>query len=39
MEYFKLKIFQLNTEDAPSFLFNRMPIASPSARLPTVGKP
>ena len=23
MEYFKLKIFQLNTRDKPSFLYNR----------------
>jgi len=39
MEYFKLKILQLNTADAPSFLYNSMPTASPSARLSTVGKP
>lgn len=35
MAYFKLKIFQLYTEDTPSFLYNRVP----SARLSTVGKP
>ena len=39
MEYFKLKIFQLNTDDTPSFLYSAMPTASPSTRLPTVGKP
>lgn len=39
MEYLKLKIFQLNTEDTPSFLYNFMPIASPSAPLSTVGNP
>jgi transposase len=33
MEYFKLKIFQLNTDDTPSFLYNHMP----SACLATVG--
>lgn len=35
MEYFKLKIFQLNTKDAPSFLYNRASLT----RLSTVGKP
>src|SRR5574343_1122755 len=35
MAYLKLKIFQLNTEDAPSFLYNR----ASSARLSTVGNP
>jgi len=39
MEYLKLKIFQLNTKDTPSFLYQCMPIASPPARLATVGKP
>lgn len=39
MEYFKLKIFQLNTDDTPSFLYSPMPNASLSARLSTVGKP
>jgi hypothetical protein len=39
MAYLKLKIFQLNTEDTPSFLYNSMPSASSSARMSTVGKP
>ena len=39
MAYLKLKIFQLNISDTPSFLYNRMPTASPSARLSTVGNP
>ncbi len=39
MTHFKLKIFQLNTEDTPSFLYHAMPIASPPTRLTTVGKP
>jgi transposase len=39
MEYLKLKILQLNTEDTPSFLFNRMPKASHSAGISTVGNP
>ncbi|MBM4180738.1 MAG: ISL3 family transposase [Betaproteobacteria bacterium] len=39
MEYLKLKILQLNTEDTPSFLFNRMPTASHSAGISTVGNP
>lgn len=38
MEYLKLKIFQLNTQDTPSFLYNRRPTASAPARLSTVGK-
>ena len=39
MAYFKLKIFQLNTDDTPSFLYNRMSPASPATRLSTVGNP
>lgn len=39
MEYLKLKILQLNTEDTPSFLFNRMPTALHSAGISTVGNP
>ena len=39
MEYLKLKIFQLNTQDTPSFLYRTMPTASSSARLSTVGNP
>ncbi|WIM05838.1 MAG: ISL3 family transposase [Candidatus Nitricoxidivorans perseverans] len=35
MTYFKLKIFQLNTEDTPSFLYQRIP----SACSTTVGNP
>lgn len=38
MEYLKLKIFQLNTEDAPSFLYSRMPDPSRLRHLSTVGK-
>lgn len=38
MEYLKLKIFQLNTLDMPSFLYNPMPTRSTPAPLPTVGK-
>lgn len=34
-QHFKLKIFQLNAEDTPSFLYNRVS----SARLPTAGNP
>lgn len=39
MEYFKLKIFQLNTEDTPSFLYTKMPKTSSQAQISTVGKP
>jgi len=39
MQYLKLKILQLNTEDIPSFLYNRMPAASRSAGISTVGNP
>lgn len=39
MAYLKLKILQLNTEDIPSFLYNRVPTASAAARLSTVGNP
>lgn len=39
MEYFKLKIFQLNTRDTPSFLNNRAAPEPLLTRLPTVGKP
>lgn len=39
MEYFKLKIFQLNTKDSPSFLYNKMPKTSSPTHLSTVGKP
>jgi len=40
MTYFKLKIFQLNTRDTPSFLYNRRASPAPSlTRLSTVGKP
>jgi Transposase and inactivated derivatives len=39
MQYLKLKIFQLNTEDTPSLLYDRVPSASSSARLSTVGNP
>ena len=39
MEYFKLKIFQLNTEDTPSFLYTAMPKSSRQTRVSTVGKP
>lgn len=38
MAYLKLKIFQLNTEDTPSFLYTRMPDASRSRPMSTVGK-
>ena len=34
MEYLKLKIFQLNTLDMPSFLYNPIPIRSAPAPLP-----
>lgn len=39
MTYFKLKIFQLNTEDTPSFLYPNMQMASAISRLSSVGKP
>ena len=39
MEYFKLKIFQLNTKDTPSFLYNFAPSATPISGLSSVGKP
>ncbi|MFA5626434.1 MAG: transposase [Thiohalomonadaceae bacterium] len=39
MTYFKLKIFQLNTKDTPSFLYNRASTAPSLTRLSTVGKP
>lgn len=39
MEYFKLKIFQLNTEDTPSFLYIKMPEASRQTQTSAVGKP
>jgi len=39
MTYFKLKIFQLNTKDTPSFLYNRVSTAPSLTRLSTVGKP
>jgi transposase len=39
MEYFKLKILQLNTKDTPSFLYNTGTPAAPLTRLATVGKP
>ncbi len=39
MEYFKLKIFQLNTEDTPSFLYTKMPKTSCQAQISAVGNP
>jgi hypothetical protein len=39
MEYFKLKIFQFNTEDTPSFIYSTMPTASRLTPVSTVGKP
>lgn len=39
MEYFKLKIFQLNTEDTPSFLYTEMPKTSCQAQISAVGNP
>jgi len=39
MTYFKLKIFQLNTRDTPSFLYNRAAPKPSLTRLSTVGKP
>lgn len=39
MTYLKLKIFQLNTEDAPSFLYPASPASPPKAAISTVGNP
>ena len=39
LTYFKLKIFQLNTEDTPSFLYNKKPMALSKTEMCTVGKP
>jgi transposase len=39
MEYFKLKIFQLNTEDTPSFLYTKMLKTSCQAQISAVGNP
>lgn len=39
LTYFKLKIFQLNTEDTPSFLYNKKPMALYKTEMCTVGKP
>jgi transposase len=39
MAYFKLKIFQLNTEDTPSFLYPNMRAASSKSRHSSVGNP
>lgn len=39
MDYFKLKIFQLNMEDAPSFFYNKKPMALRQPGLFTVGNP
>ena len=39
MEYFKLKIFQLNTEDTPSFLYTKMPKTSCQPQISAVGNP
>ncbi|WIM05932.1 MAG: ISL3 family transposase [Candidatus Nitricoxidivorans perseverans] len=39
MEYFKLKIFQLNTEDTPSFLYTKMPKTSCQPKISAVGNP
>ena len=39
MAYFKLKIFQLNTEDTPSFLYTTMPKTSCQPRISSVGNP
>jgi len=39
MAYFKLKIYQLNTEDAPSFLYPKMPQALAKSDFSSVGKP
>ncbi len=37
MEYFKLKIFQINTKETPSFLYNSAPSATPISDLSSVG--
>lgn len=37
MAYLKLKIFQLNTEDTPSFLYSRIPLPSLPHPMSTVG--
>ncbi len=39
MEYFKLKIFQINTKDTPSFLYATMPRTSCPPRISAVGNP
>jgi len=39
MAYFKLKIFQLNTEDTPSFLYTKMPKTSRRSPTSAVGNP
>jgi len=39
MTYFKLKIFHINTEDTPSFLYPDMQKASAQPHLSSVGKP
>lgn len=39
MQYLKLKIFQLNTEDTPSFLYHRATSVSAGSNIFTVGKP
>jgi transposase len=39
MAYFKLKIFQLNTEDTPSFLYTKMLKTSCQAQISAVGNP
>ena len=39
MEYFKLKIFQLNTKDTPSFLYTKIQKPSCQPRISAVGNP
>lgn len=39
MNYFKLKIFHLNTENTPSFLYKTKPMALRQTEMFTVGKP
>jgi transposase len=39
MAYFKLKIFQLNTQDTPSLLYTTMPKTSCQPRISSVGNP
>jgi transposase len=39
MAYFKLKIFQLNTEDTPSFLYPSLPMSSTLPGMSTVRNP